>query len=565
MSHPGSDGTLIDRLLAEQRELTAVERFSRSHSHHSLPTQARYYRDLLPLTPPRAGQQYAFEVDLDQCSGCKACVTACHALNGLEEGESWRSVGLLIGELPPIPSLPPTPVPVQRTVTTACHHCVDPECLNGCPVLAYEKDPITGIVQHLDDQCIGCQYCIMKCPYEVPQFSRRLGIVRKCDMCSQRLSVGEAPACVQACPNEAIRISLVELEAATRRFRNSTTQPATQAVAPANDTSDRDPSNPLPPPPRVAPLDNPFLPASPAPHISLPTTLYRSSLLGQADLHAADEGFLRPAHPHLPLAFMLPLSQFSAGLMAALAFTPPLSPSPPLTTLAFVIMALALGVATLHLGQPLRAWKAFLGWRRSWFSREVIAFAAYVHLLAILSFKPDLLPSATQPAASAIAAVVGLAAVYCSVMIYADTQREFWSFPRTAFRFFGSTLLLGTAATAAFLNPHPLAWIAVLGLATLKLSGEGEILRWKYAQGFPPLKKSALLTLGPLRLVFRLRLALGILGGLLLPILMILGTLPTTSVWAITSLLLIFAGECAERVLFFTTVSPTRMPGGVTT
>ena len=42
-------------------------------------------------------------------------------------------------------------------------------CLNGCPVLAYEKDPVTGIVRHLDDQCIGCQYCMLKCPYDVPQ------------------------------------------------------------------------------------------------------------------------------------------------------------------------------------------------------------------------------------------------------------------------------------------------------------------------------------------------------------------------------------------------------------
>src|SRR5436190_3218430 len=89
--------TLIDELLAEQHSLTAVAKFSRAHEHHELPAQARHYRDLIPFSKPQAGQQYGFEVDLDKCSGCKACVTACHSLNGLDEKETWRGVGLLHG------------------------------------------------------------------------------------------------------------------------------------------------------------------------------------------------------------------------------------------------------------------------------------------------------------------------------------------------------------------------------------------------------------------------------------------------------------------------------------
>src|SRR5689334_8346580 len=196
-----SSRTLIDELLAEQQQLTAVERFARKHEDGALPAQARYYQDLIPLTKPQRGEQYAFAVDLDSCTGCKACVSACHSLNGLDEDETWRSVGLLHGGT--------EAEPYQQIVTTACHHCIDPACLNGCPVLAYEKDPDTGIVRHLDDQCIGCQYCVLKCPYDVPKYSPRRGIVRKCDMCHGRLAVGEAPACVQACPSEAISIQLV--------------------------------------------------------------------------------------------------------------------------------------------------------------------------------------------------------------------------------------------------------------------------------------------------------------------------------------------------------------------
>src|SRR5207237_35555 len=82
--------------------------------------------DLLPLSRPGPGQQYAFEVDLDVCTGCKACVAACHSLNGLDDTELWRTVGLLHGGTPEAPA--------QQTVTTSCHHCVDPACLNGRPV-----------------------------------------------------------------------------------------------------------------------------------------------------------------------------------------------------------------------------------------------------------------------------------------------------------------------------------------------------------------------------------------------------------------------------------------------
>jgi formate dehydrogenase iron-sulfur subunit len=182
---------LIDRLIAEQQYLSAVERFAQKHEQTNLPLQAKYYRDLIPLTKPGKGQQYSFEVYLDRCTGCKACVSACHSLDGLEENETWRDVGLIVGEL--------DGQAYQQNVT--CHHCLDLGCLEGCPVMAYQKESETGIVRHLDDQCIGCQYCTMKCPYDVPKYSERLGIVRKCDLCHDRLVAGEAPACVQACPH----------------------------------------------------------------------------------------------------------------------------------------------------------------------------------------------------------------------------------------------------------------------------------------------------------------------------------------------------------------------------
>src|SRR6516165_4393551 len=355
---PNGEGhTLIDDLLGEQQLLTPVARFSLKQELGSLPAQAKYYRDLLPFTLPGAGQQYAFAVDLDACTGCKACVTACHSLNGLDEGETWRDVGTLFGGT--------GAEPIQQTVTTACHHCLDPACMNGCPVNAYDKDPVTGIVRHLDDQCIGCQYCILKCPYDVPKYSKKRGIVRKCDMCSSRLAVGEAPACVQACPNEAIRITIVNIEqiAAERRQKNS------------------------------------FLPTAPESDYTLPTTQYFTAKNLPANLWPADFYKIKPEHSHLPLVVMLVLTQLSVGAFSfaiglRLFFPAQLvrTVTPFHSVVALLLGLVALGASTMHLGRPLYAWRAFVGLKTSWLSREIIIFGLFARvsvIYAVLFWLPD--------------------------------------------------------------------------------------------------------------------------------------------------------------------------------
>ena len=151
--------------------------------------------------------------------------------------------------------------------------------MTGCPVKAYEKDPVTGIVKHLDDQCIGCQYCMFMCPYDAPKFNPARGIVRKCDMCSDRLAHGEAPACVQACPNEAIRITVVDQRRGRSRPRRRT----------------------------------PSCPARPA----RPTRCRRPSTRRERalprNLLPADFYSVNPEHAHPPLVAMLVLTQLSVG------------------------------------------------------------------------------------------------------------------------------------------------------------------------------------------------------------------------------------------------------------
>jgi formate dehydrogenase iron-sulfur subunit len=528
-----TNNTLIDELLAEQQRLTPVEQFAHYHERGEFPAQAKYYRNLIPLTQPQPGEQYAFEVDLDRCSGCKACVSACHSLNGLDDGETWRDVGLLLSQ--------DWRQPFQQTVTTACHHCLDPGCLNGCPVLAYDKDPFTGIVRHLDDQCIGCQYCVMKCPYDVPKYSPQRGIVRKCDMCANRLAAGEAPACVQACPSEAIRIVVSNKRGITESAQRGD-----------------------------------FLPASPSPGYTLPATRYKSSKPLPDDLFAGDHLHVKPSESHLPLVFMLVLSQLAVGTSVAAAFA---VPSKLLLLIAAVAGALAPCIASLHLGKPLKAWRAFLGWRTSWFSREVIVFGLFVPLGA-----GALLSTLSSWKTLALflrigAALTGLSGVACSAMIYVDTRREFWSASQSFGKFFETTFLLGAAATfvvqvsARAQTEFLVTGAALVAAATAaKLGLELRVFRHLIDENtvsLEPLNKSARLLAGELRPIVRLRAGCALLGGLICPALAIwvlaYGGVPWAAMTGIVLATLVFCvvGEILERYLFFTAVAPARMPGGI--
>lgn len=515
--------SFVQELLADQQSLTAVEQFSRAHDEHALAPGSRY-RNLIPLEAPRPGEQYAFEVDLDKCSGCKACVTACHSLNGLDDNETWREVGLLVN--------PPrrrrsgvaksTPTTLQH-ITTACHHCVDPACLNGCPVLAYEKDSVTGIVRHLDDQCIGCQYCVLKCPYDVPKYNDRLGIVRKCDMCSNRLAVGEAPACVQACPNEAIRITKAVTETVTIEFRQRRQS---------------------------------FLAGAPAGDYTLPTTRYVSATAPESSpLVAADSATLRPQPTHWPLVLMLVLSQASVGVVGASVLSG--------TSGTLLLVALALGVASIaasvfHLGRPMGAWRFFLGLRRSWLSREILLFGLFVPLLALAS----LTKAKFQPALPAAALVVGLLGVFCSMMIYHDTRRSLWNWRRSSISFFGSTAVLGSLSWMGVDSASNVAFAVLATVFAVKLLMEVSVLRHVTDNEWTPLRKTALLILGPFQLAAFGRMLLGFasIGSALL---LSIGVLPAHAILAWLPFALALGGEILERVLFFRAVDAPKMPGGL--
>lgn len=520
--------TLIDQLIAEQGQLqTPVARFSDLHDRS--PDLEEHYRSLIPLSKPGPGEQYAFEVSLDRCTGCKACVSACHSLNGLDDEEAWRDVGVLLGgrETPGW----------QQTITTACHHCADPGCMNGCPVGAYEKEEDTGIVRHLDDQCIGCSYCILKCPYDVPKYSKKRGIVRKCDMCHQRLAEGEAPACVQACPTEAIRIVKVARDKS----------PAAREKA--MDTS------------LFQSSIGDFQSAIPSSDITLPTTRYVGRDI-PLQIFAADRENLIPQHAHWPLVLMLMLTQAGVGLIgsAGVKFA-----NTPILLAGTGIFFAGMAASVFHLGQPLKAWRFFLGLRTSWLSREILAFSMFAPIplvlcafaalqwfpnLPIPAFVTSLLPMVGKITAASVLPI-GLVAVFTSVMIYHDTRRSLWRFPLGAARFFGT--VAGFAALGNLIS-HPGSLLSYGGFilaVLLKLAPEARLLQLGEDEDTPwaPDVHSARLQLGPLGKILRSRMALAIAAIVIAFI----------QPWLALPLLLL--ADLFERQLFFQSVQAPKMPG----
>jgi len=135
--------------------------------------------------------------DLTKCIGCQGCVWACKEINGLPRNDgantlsatTWTTIEQRHG------------VNIRRQ----CFHCIDPTCVSACPVAALQKTE-QGPVIYLEDRCMGCRYCIMACPFEIPKYewSAVLPKVQKCIMCfDKRVSQGQQPACTSACPTGA--------------------------------------------------------------------------------------------------------------------------------------------------------------------------------------------------------------------------------------------------------------------------------------------------------------------------------------------------------------------------
>lgn len=134
-------------------------------------------------------------VDLNRCIGCFACEIACKTENDIALGEHWCKV-ITEGPTGTFPDIE------EYWLPTMCQQCQDAPCVNVCPTGASYRNE-DGVVLVDKEKCIGCKYCLMACPYGVRSWNAKLKCVEKCTLCQQLTSVGEKPACVQACCGEA--------------------------------------------------------------------------------------------------------------------------------------------------------------------------------------------------------------------------------------------------------------------------------------------------------------------------------------------------------------------------
>jgi DMSO reductase iron-sulfur subunit len=498
-----------------------------------------YSIDIPELEP---GQQYRFHFDATACVGCHCCEVACNEQNNNPAEIKWRRVGEM-----EMGSFPDT---LQLFNSMSCNHCLDPECLRGCPTESYIKLD-NGIVFHDDDVCIGCQYCTWNCPYEVPVFNPDRGIVTKCHMCVDKLEAGQTPACVQACPGGAIEIEAVDIAEWEAEGM------AREGVAPH------------------------------LPDISItkPTTRYTLPELPEGEtIHPADEHLLHPAHPELPLVFMTVLTQVSVGaflalflgqLLYLLGFDLP-EPTTAMAFAAFVPAAIGLPLSAMHLGRPILAMKAMKNWKRSWLSRESIALGVYtglatgvagLYLLGWQGWGTLLLEAVTLG--------IGLYGIYAQSMIYRIEARPAWNRRSTTRRFFGTgyvgfllialILLISNGKEGATVL---LAVTLLAGMAQVLIIFE-EVLFYRHLDQSAPLyyqlNRTRILLQEYFGSLKRFRIYSLIIFALALPLFAILFTASGLTGAAIAVLLVALTGalvsELAGRYLFYRTVVPLGLAG----
>jgi len=147
-------------------------------------------------------EKMIFDIDLERCSGCQACVVACLDQNDVDvvKEEGLRDVS---------PVKPAFSVTGKLAyVSLACFHCDDAPCIAGCPTGCLQRDE-SGMVAADTSLCIGCHSCVMYCPYGAVRFDAD-GKVRKCNGCTERVEYGLLPACVRTCPTKALKYDTVQ-------------------------------------------------------------------------------------------------------------------------------------------------------------------------------------------------------------------------------------------------------------------------------------------------------------------------------------------------------------------
>lgn len=200
----------------------------------------------------RKKSRYGMVIKVDDCTGCGACMMACAVENNCAPAKERITdrTGITLMRVFAVAERAPMPQRAAGFVPMPCMQCDQPPCESVCPQQAVELDPMSGIVDQMPQRCFGCRYCIAACPYHARYFNwsdpewpsgmeqtlnpavapRMRGVVEKCDFCHGRLhlagdkaanegagEIAYTPACVEACPTQAIVFGDLEDESSEVR------------------------------------------------------------------------------------------------------------------------------------------------------------------------------------------------------------------------------------------------------------------------------------------------------------------------------------------------------------
>ena len=151
--------------------------------------------------------------DATLCIGCRRCEQACAEVNdlpdpkpGLEDRAVFETKRRTSADVFTVVNRYDLPDGKQVYRKTQCMHCAEPACASACFVKAFTKNP-DGSVTYDPSLCVGCRYCMVACPFNIPAYDYHNALnptVRKCTMCHPRLEEGKLPGCVEACPTGAL-------------------------------------------------------------------------------------------------------------------------------------------------------------------------------------------------------------------------------------------------------------------------------------------------------------------------------------------------------------------------